>query len=68
MSDIREGEGSMIAADLFIADVETGVVTRLTDTPDVVEMFPRWSPDGTRIAYSTHRLGKICVAILEEVR
>jgi dipeptidyl aminopeptidase/acylaminoacyl peptidase len=68
MSDIRDGEGTMIAADLFIADVETGVVTRLTNTPDVVEMFPRWSPEGMRIAYSTHRAGKICVAILEEVR
>ena len=68
MSDIRDGEWTMIAADLFVADVETGEVTQLTDTPDIVEMYPRWSPDGTRIAYSTHRAGKICVAFLESTK
>jgi Tol biopolymer transport system component len=56
------------ASELFAANPETGSVTQLTDTPDVIEMFPHWSPDGTRIAYSTHRTGKICVAILEEVK
>jgi Tol biopolymer transport system component len=56
------------ASELFVADVETGRVTQLTDTPDIIEIFPRWSPDGTRIAYSTHSAGKICVAILEEVK
>jgi Tol biopolymer transport system component len=53
------------ASELFVADCETGAVTQLTSTPGIVEMFPRWSPEGMRIAYSTHRAGKICVALLE---
>jgi Tol biopolymer transport system component len=36
--------------DLYIRDLATGGVTRLTNDP-AVEMAPAWSPDGTRIAY-----------------
>jgi Tol biopolymer transport system component len=56
------------ASELFVATSDGSKVTHLTSTSDVVEIFPRWSPDGMRIAYSTARTGKICVAILEEVR
>ena len=36
--------------DLWTVDVETGKLTRLTETPGT-EMHPTFSPDGTRIAY-----------------
>ena len=38
------------APDLWIADHERGVATRFTDETGVCEQ-PKWSPDGTRIAY-----------------
>jgi Tol biopolymer transport system component len=34
-----------------VVDVQTGVVTRLTDEPGR-ESSPRWSPDGSRIAFN----------------
>jgi TolB protein len=36
--------------DLWIVTVATGVVTRLTSTPEI-EKHPAWSPDGERIAF-----------------
>jgi Tol biopolymer transport system component len=40
---------------LFVYDVKTGVKTRLTFQENV--WFVAWSPDGTKIAYSTQKLG-----------
>ena len=38
--------------DLFTSDTEGNDVAQLTDTPEM-EIDPRWSPDGTRIAFAT---------------
>ena len=65
---IREGEGTTTASELFVANADGSGVEQISDTPEIVEMFPSWSPDGMRIAYSTHRAGKICVAVLERAR
>jgi acylaminoacyl-peptidase len=39
---------------LWLVDVATGVASRLTDGP-VSDTEPAWSPDGTRIAFSSNR-------------
>jgi serine/threonine-protein kinase len=46
------------SADLFMLDVATGAVTRLTYTRDVDEAAADWSPDGTTIAYQASRVGE----------
>lgn len=37
--------------DLWLVDISSGSVTRLTNTPDVQELNPVWSPDGHWLAY-----------------
>ena len=64
---IEDSHFDMIAAELFVVNADGTCRVQLTDTPDLVEMYPVWSPDGMRIAYSTSRTGKIFVAVLEEV-
>ena len=39
--------------DVYVMDADGSDVTRLTETPHE-ESRPTWSPDGTRIVYSTH--------------
>jgi TolB protein len=42
--------------DVFLLDVNTGDVTRLTNAPGGDET-PSWSPDGTKIVFSSERAG-----------
>lgn len=35
-----------------------GTITRLTDTPDIKETAPVWSPDGTKVLYRAFTQGK----------
>lgn len=58
---------TVIAAEIFVVNADGSGFTQITDTPDVVEDYPTWSPDGMRIAYSTVNTGQICVAVLEEI-
>ena len=44
------------AEDIWVRDLERGVASRLT-FGDRNEIFPTWSPDGNRIAYSSNEKG-----------
>lgn len=37
--------------DLWLVDVASGAIRRLTNTPDLQELSPVWSPDGRWLAY-----------------
>jgi Tol biopolymer transport system component len=38
---------------VYVANLSTMMVENLTESPDVNEQVPRWSPDGQWISYST---------------
>ena len=48
-----DSETGAEATDVYIADVATKQVRRITQSPDKNEDFPIWSPDGQRLAYIT---------------
>jgi hypothetical protein len=45
--------------DIYMLDIASGLVYNLTNTPDVEEANPSWSPDGSLIAYE--REGKVWI-------
>jgi len=51
--DIGPGRGR--ASDIWIGELESGELTRLTF--DGLSMSPVWTPDGARVAFSTPRAG-----------
>ena len=50
--------------DLYVQDIPTKRLTRLTNTPRAVEGSPCWSPDGSRIAYVSDASGSPQLYIL----
>ncbi len=55
-----KGERALFDArgDIFTAPVEKGPVRNLTGSSGAHDKFPRWSPDGSRIAYLSDRSGE----------
>jgi Tol biopolymer transport system component len=52
------GQGKPDAShDIWIKAVEGDVLHNLTNTPDVLEKFPKWSPDGQFIAFTRYVKG-----------
>ncbi len=50
--------------DLYVQDIPSKRLTRLTNTPRAVEGSPCWSPDGSRIAYVSDASGSPQLYIL----
>lgn len=64
----QENDGQrFLVADLYLTSIDGGERTRLTDTPEVLEIAPSFSPDGRRIAYVDAATGQVHVATLTEV-
>jgi tricorn protease len=55
-----KGERVLFGArgDVFSAPVEKGATRNLTRSSDAHEKFPRWSPDGSRVAYISDKTGE----------
>jgi Tol biopolymer transport system component/putative hemolysin len=47
----------LTTSDIALINADGSGQVNLTNTPDVDEGFPAWSPDGTHIAYTTRRDG-----------
>ena len=51
--DITLDDGMVITgSDLYLIRADGSGKTQLTDTPELIERWPNWSPDGTKIAFS----------------
>ena len=46
-----------VSPDLYVQDMATKRLTRLTNTPQATEGSPCWSPDGSRIVYVSNASG-----------
>ncbi len=61
MDESQDGH-HISGSELYLIDIARGGYTRITQTPDVYELWPNWSPDGKQIAYEDARTGTIYVA------
>jgi len=50
--------------DLWIWDIRRSVATKLTFDPEEDELWPVWSPDGSRIVYATDAAGVFALRVL----
>jgi dipeptidyl aminopeptidase/acylaminoacyl peptidase len=63
--EVTEDDGhDIVASDLYLYDVATDHVSQLTNTEQIIERRPSFSPSGTRIAYDDNA-GGVFVGTLE---
>lgn len=62
---IGEDDGHKITgSELYLSNADGSSKYRLTNTPDIFETFPSWSPDNKKIAFSDDKSGIIYIANL----
>src|SRR5262249_32815475 len=55
---------SVSTSDIWLIDLDRGAESRLTFRPQVT-MSPVWSPDGARVAFSTHSASRLPFEVFE---
>jgi len=69
LCNVSKDDGHQIlTSDLYLIRVADGHRIRLTATPEVLEAYASWAPDGARIAYGDIRTGTIYVAVLPDYK
>jgi TolB protein len=63
----HDGNGAVDSNEIFIVDADGGNLTQVTHN-GVYEMFPDWSPDGTKIAFTRSDNGNIHVVNIADER
>ncbi len=61
---IETASGALIDADLYVGNANNTGWRALTDTKDEAELYPDWSPDGSKIVYVSGKTGDIYVITL----
>lgn len=60
-------DGHVISgSEMYLIDIEAGTTSLLTNTPDLNEMWPSWSPDGKQIAFEDEKTGTIFIANIKK--
>ena len=58
----------IVGSELCVINVDGSGKNHLTDTPDIIEMYPHWSDDTSKITYYDDKTHRIYVSELEYIR
>ena len=61
----KENEYNVIASELYVVNWDGTDKQQITNTSDEIEMYPQWSPEGSRILCWSYNTGNIFVIKLE---
>lgn len=66
MNDLDDGN-QYTSSEIWIISSDGHDSWKITDTPDIIEMYPQWSPDGNHVIYHSLQ-GEIIETIIEIVK